>query len=37
MGLHYEVGTILTPKHAHASFMGVFGMLGVALLVFACR
>jgi nitric oxide reductase subunit B len=34
---YFEVGTILTPNHAHASFMGVFGMLGVALLVFACR
>ena len=34
---YFEVGTILTPNHAHASFMGVFGFLGVALLVFACR
>ena len=34
---YFEVGTILTPNHAHASFMGVFGMLGVALLVFTCR
>ena len=34
---YFEVGTILTPNHAHASFMGVFGLLGVALLVFACR
>ena len=34
---YFEVGTILTPNHGHASFMGVFGMLGVALLVFACR
>jgi nitric oxide reductase subunit B len=24
---YFEVGTILTPNHAHASFMGVFGML----------
>jgi len=34
---YFEVGTILTPNHGHASFMGVFGMLGVALLVFSCR
>jgi nitric oxide reductase subunit B len=34
---YFEVGTILTPNRAHASFMGVFGMLSVALLVFACR
>jgi nitric oxide reductase subunit B len=34
---YFEVGTILTPNHVHASFMGVFGMLSVALLVFACR
>jgi nitric oxide reductase subunit B len=34
---YFEVGTVLTPNHAHASFMGVFGMLSVALLVFACR
>jgi len=34
---YFEVGTILTPNHGHASFMGVFGLLGVALLVFACR
>ncbi len=34
---YFEVGTILTPNHAHASFMSVFGLLGVALLVFACR
>jgi nitric oxide reductase subunit B len=34
---YFEVGTILTPNHGHASFMGVFGMLGVALLVFAYR
>lgn len=34
---YFEVGTILTPNHAHASFMGVFGLLSVALLVFACR
>jgi nitric oxide reductase subunit B len=34
---YFEVGTILTPNHGHASFMGVFGLLGVALLVFASR
>ncbi len=34
---YFEVGTMLTPNHGHASFMGVFGFLGVALLVFACR
>jgi nitric oxide reductase subunit B len=34
---YFEVGTVLTPNHAHASFMGVFGFLGVALLVFTCR
>jgi nitric oxide reductase subunit B len=34
---YYEVGTILTPNHAHASMMGVFGMLAVALVVFVMR
>jgi nitric oxide reductase subunit B len=34
---YYEVGTILTPNHAHASMMGVFGMLAVGLMVFAFR
>lgn len=34
---YYEVGTILTPNHGHASMMGVFGMLAVALMVFAFR
>lgn len=34
---YYEVGTMLTPNHGHAAFMGVFGMLAVALLVFAVR
>jgi nitric oxide reductase subunit B len=33
----YEVGTVLTPNHAHAAMMGVFGMLAVALVVFALR
>ncbi len=34
---YYEVGTILTPNHGHAAMMGVFGMLAVALMVFAFR
>ena len=34
---YYEVGTMLTPNHGHAAMMGVFGMLGVALIVFAMR
>jgi nitric oxide reductase subunit B len=34
---YFEVGTLLTPNHGHAAMMGVFGMLGMALLVFALR
>jgi nitric oxide reductase subunit B len=34
---YYEVGTNLTPNHGHAALMGVFGMLGIAFLVFALR
>jgi nitric oxide reductase subunit B len=34
---YYEVGTILTPNHGHAAMMGVFGMLGAALMVFVLR
>jgi nitric oxide reductase subunit B len=34
---YYEVGTILTPNHGHASMMGVFGMLGAGLMVFVLR
>jgi nitric oxide reductase subunit B len=34
---YYEVGTILTPNHGHAAMMGVFGMLAVALMLFAFR
>jgi nitric oxide reductase subunit B len=34
---YYEVGTQLTPNHAHAALMGVFGMLAVALMVFVLR
>jgi nitric oxide reductase subunit B len=34
---YYEVGTLLTPAHGHAALMGVFGMLGIALMVFVLR
>ncbi len=34
---YYEAGTNLTPNHGHAALMGVFGMLGMAFLVFAIR
>lgn len=34
---YFEVGTMLTPNHGHAAMMGVFGMLAVALIVFALR
>ncbi|MBI3693676.1 MAG: cbb3-type cytochrome c oxidase subunit I [Acidobacteria bacterium] len=34
---YFEVGTALTPNHGHAAMMGVFGMLAVALMVFALR
>jgi nitric oxide reductase subunit B len=34
---YYEVGTQLTPNHAHAAMMGVFGTLAIALLVFVLR
>jgi nitric oxide reductase subunit B len=34
---YYEAGTILTPNHGHAAMMGVFGMLGVGLMVFVLR
>jgi nitric oxide reductase subunit B len=34
---YFEVGTILTPNHAHTAMMGVFGMLAMALSAFACR
>ncbi len=34
---YYEVGTQITPAHAHASLMGVFGMLAIALMVFVLR
>ncbi len=34
---YYEVGTLVTPTHAHAALMGVFGMLAIALMVFVLR
>lgn len=34
---YFEIGTMLTPNHGHAAMMGVFGMLAVALMVFAFR
>lgn len=34
---YFEVGTMLTPAHGHATLMGVFGMLAIALMVFAMR
>ena len=34
---YFEMGTNLTPNHGHAAMMGVFGMLGVALMVFVVR
>lgn len=34
---YFEIGTILTPNHGHAALMGVFGMLGVALMSFMVR
>jgi nitric oxide reductase subunit B len=34
---YFEVGTMLTPNHGHAAMMGVFGMLAVAMAVFAMR
>jgi nitric oxide reductase subunit B len=34
---YFEMGTNLTPNHGHAAMIGVFGMLGVALMVFVLR
>lgn len=34
---YYETGTMLTPNHAHAALMGVFGILATALMVFVLR
>lgn len=34
---YFEVGTLLSPNHGHSAMMGVFGMLAIALAVFALR
>jgi nitric oxide reductase subunit B len=34
---YFEAGTDLTPNHGHAAMMGVFGMLGAALMLFVLR
>lgn len=34
---YFEVGTLLTLNHGHATLMGVFGMLAIALMVFTLR
>lgn len=34
---YYQVGTALTANHGHAAMMGVYGMLAVALALFAVR
>ena len=34
---YYEIGTTLTVNHGHAAFVGVFGMLGVALMAYLLR
>ncbi len=34
---YYETGTLLTINHGHAAMMGVFGMLGIGLIVFVIR
>ncbi len=34
---YFEAGTDFTPNHSHAAMMGVFGMLAIALMVFAMR
>ncbi len=34
---YYEIGTQLTANHGHAAMMGVYGMLGVSMLVFCLR
>ncbi|MEW1977340.1 cbb3-type cytochrome c oxidase subunit I [Kocuria palustris] len=34
---YYQIGTALTANHAHGSMMGVYGMLGVGLALFALR
>ena len=34
---YYEIGTALTANHAHASMMGVYGFMALALGMFALR
>jgi nitric oxide reductase subunit B len=34
---YYEIGTALTANHGHASMMGVYGMMAVALALFCLR
>jgi nitric oxide reductase subunit B len=34
---YYQIGTALTANHGHAAMMGVYGMLAVALALFAIR
>lgn len=34
---YFETGTLLTINHGHAAMMGVFGMLGIGLIVFTIR
>lgn len=34
---YFETGTILTPNHGHTAMMGVFGMMAMAIMVFAIR
>jgi nitric oxide reductase subunit B len=34
---YFETGTLLTINHGHAAMMGVFGMLGIGLVVFVVR
>jgi nitric oxide reductase subunit B len=34
---YFEIGTTLTANHGHAAMFGVFGMLGLGLLVFGLR
>jgi len=34
---YFEIGTALTANHGHAAMFGVFGMLGLALVVFGLR
>ena len=34
---YFEMGTTLTANHGHAAMFGVFGMLGLAVVVFALR